>query len=273
MKRVPWRFAAPSATGLAGVAAAMAGAGIVALSRLFLVYYVREGTRVVEVGAVVAGLVAFGLVLFASRWPRYVVGRDGILVRGLFGTRFVPAADVRRVVALPSRMLMPVSWIFSTPVIRVERMRNGVIEPPLVLRVPEGQVEALTARMHEAFSPAARARGGAASIAPARLASFDRAGQPVAAFRAALARMLAEKHFREAGVTREDAIAALEDPRVAPAQRVAAAVALASTDAEARLRIAEAAAQATHPRVRVALERLADGDLEADEVERALAES
>jgi hypothetical protein len=94
----------------------------------------------------------------------------------------------------------------------------------------------------------------------------------VAAWREALGAMRAQADsYRSATLGRDDLLAVVESPAAPLERRLGAALALAPTsDDEGRSRIRAAARACADPLMRVALEKLADGDDDDAALEEAL---
>ncbi len=105
-----------------------------------------------------------------------------------------------------------------------------------------------------------------------RYLPLDRGGRPIAAWREAVRALLTRAHdYRTDGVTRDDLLRLLEDPRTPVERRVAAAMALAAEDDPVTTVRVHAAATSPDARVRIALERGLDGTLADDELDAAQA--
>jgi len=105
--------------------------------------------------------------------------------------------------------------------------------------------------------------------APGREAPFDAAAASASAVRARFRQMFDDGNYRNAGVSAEDALAALESPTATPEQRVGAAVAL-RVRGEDPVRIRVASEALADERTREALMAIADDAPDAA-VDRALA--
>ena len=127
--------------------------------------------------------------------------------------------------------------------------------------------EARLAELAEWVEEAKQARAHAA--APAHASRLGRRGRPLSAWREELRQLTAETaDYRHATLSRDDLAAVLESPKTSPEQRIGAALALAEAGhAEDLERVRIAASACATPRVRIALEAIAD----AREDEEALA--
>jgi len=239
----------------AHVAAAFEGGiGAVALLPLLLGLAFVANTRIShdpEVDTVVFAvklalallLVAGALTLRLARaW--WVVGTDGLLVRGAFRRpRFVPYAQIESLqvigTAVEARLRDGGSLLLHS---RYDTMKGS---RPIV------GVHALMARIQQAC-----ARHGTQEPAVVLAPLLARGGRDVATWLRALGRLDdAREPFRVASIPRERLWSAVEDPREQVEIRAAAAGAL-RTDLreEDRVRMRVAATSCASPRLRVALE-------------------
>jgi hypothetical protein len=105
---------------------------------------------------------------------------------------------------------------------------------------------------------------------PARAHAFAREGRTITEWSADLRARIADGGYRDAsGITLEDAEAVLESPASPADARLGAAIALAAGGRRAR--IAELTEPIANPRLRVALEAVADGRDEPEALARAIA--
>jgi hypothetical protein len=186
-----------------------------------------------------------------------VVGADGVIVRQGFAARFVPFGRVASV------EIAPAAW---RPV--VFRLTDGSTVEARAHGMSAGDREALAARLDDA-----RRAFAAGDAAEGALARVERRGRSAAAWREAMREVIeAGDGYREPGVTREALVEVVESPAVPVERRVGAALALAGTgDDELRHRVRIAAEACADERVRVALALAADGALDDDAMEEALA--
>ena len=202
----------------------------------------------------VAVLLATGLVLLVRR-REAVLGTDGVLLHGAVRTRFFPYAAVRGVASHPRG-------------VSLEREHGR----PVVL--PTGRVcsaeselyrEVLLERLREAL-----AAGGGGALAQVDLERLERCGRPLAAWREELGKLLGEAgDYRRRGLSAEDLGAVIEDPAAPVERRIGAAVALGSVRRdEARRRVRVATLATVDDDLRKALERAAEGEIEAALLER-----
>ena len=193
----------------------------------------------------VCALAAVQLVTFA----RVHVGSDGLLVRRLFGARFVSYADV-----------VDATVEDGTLVVRLAR------GTPLLLARGRAAIEALARRVEDAREAYLRASGATAvetHVAPE--------GRSVDRWLGDLRRPSSPHAYRVGGGDADVLWRVLDDASQPPATRAGAAVSLASSaDDAARARIRVAAESCAEPRLRVALTRVAENAEDAA-LEEALA--
>ncbi len=243
------------------VTAAVA-AGLVLLARLALgIFSVKAGFFLVPL-FVLAGL-------FLMLAPTKVeVGVDGILVRWLGRTRFVPIGDILYVDTT-------IRGMGRNRVLTVlVSLRSGeILDLPVTQRGwDDGRASIVAERIREAMA-ASHAEPGAVEDA----ARLSRGSRPFAEWVADLRAIGsgANATHRVAPVPPERLWRVVEDPGSAASARAAAAVALApALDDEGRLRLKRAAQAVAGPRLRVALESTAAGEGagSADEAARVLEE-
>ncbi|WP_437821319.1 hypothetical protein [Sorangium sp. So ce1078] len=198
-----------------------------------------------------------------------LVGTDGVALKSFRARRFIPYADIAAVRAdgrgvwLEQRGGQPV--LLAT----VPRLSRRLLQS-----APPGSrlgaaTEVLLARLNEAMAVAERSDASAA-----RFAELDRRGRPIDAWRRALERLAqgapGAADYRRADVTADDIARMLDDVTALPERRIAAAIALAASDDPAlRDRVRIAASACANEALRHALERAAEGELEAADVELA----
>lgn len=177
--------------------------------------------------------------------PTVRAGRDGVSIRGWRRDEFIPYAGLAGVHAVGSSIAFP----------RVQG-------PPAFVHAwgtPVARRDALLTRVGEALAES-RGRGDLSS----RLETLDRNGRDVASWRAALDALTLDRDgYRSAALTRDELLAALDDPGASGDRRVAAAYALSKIDPDgAGARVRVAVETVAHEPVRVALSRAAEGDLD-----------
>lgn len=199
----------------------------------------------------------FGAMGAVSTRPIEVrVGTDGITLRGAFKTRFIPFAE-----------LSGVGENSGDPMLYYRDGRTEVIWNSAVSRQPD-LMAALQHRVNGALAANAQHDG-----LMARAAVLARQGRPLVQWQAEVARAVdPARGYRDAGLSRGDAEAVLDDARSPVEHRIAAAMALRALDAaEAPTRVRVAAAGCASPEVREALEEAGDGTLDEATVSRAVA--
>lgn len=177
--------------------------------------------------------------------PTVRVGRDGVSVRGWRRDEFVPYAGLAGVAVVGSSIALP-------------RLQGAPVIFP-AWGTPVARRDALVARVGEALAES-RARGDLSS----RLEALDRNGRDLASWRASLdALSLDRDSYRSAVLSRDELLAALDDPGASGDRRVAAAYALSKVDPDAAgARVRLAVETVAHEPVRVALSRAAEGELD-----------
>jgi hypothetical protein len=219
----------------------------------------RLSAAVVALSVFVTMLLALGRALLSA--TELVIGADGVTVRGFLRERFI-AYD--RLLGL------------DAPAPRVPGV--GVI----ALRLVDGTAVALTTRDLSAdarvellarFEEASRAwrPGGVDTVVENRLA---RRGRPVEQWRASLRQALeSAEGYREEPLTREALLRVLASPAAAAERRIGAALALTpERHAGAQESVLAAALACANPRLRIALEQAAEGDLDEAALDEAIAD-
>jgi hypothetical protein len=184
-------------------------------------------------------------------WREVTVGTDGIVARAVGRPHFYAFTDIVDVVERRTSIELV--------------MKNGRRE--LIWADPDDASlrTALVRRIEQA-------RTAASSSPDARVELAAKGARAIAEWRDALVNQLrGAGGYRDAAITRDDALRVLDDPEARAEQRIAAALALVgSGDPDGASRVRVAAEASASPRLRVALERVADGDGDADAVDEAL---
>jgi hypothetical protein len=208
-----------------------------------------EGSSVVP-GLMPALVGAFCVFRAIHRYaPRSVrVGTDGILLKRL-RRRFVPFRGLKTAEAHGASILLHV----------------GDREPIDIPTSSPEEASAVVARILQA--KAAGDRGSDAD----RLTALDRAGRSLPEWRAALASMARPGGggYREKGVSPSELVTVVEDARAPIPRRVAAAVALASSEKELQSRVRVAIDACAEDRLRVALDKALEGEIDEELIEKA----
>jgi hypothetical protein len=186
--------------------------------------------------------------------PDVTVGTDGLAFRRGLRERFIPFADLAdvRVGALGVKLLYQDG--------RAQNLRA-------IAGVSPSRFDALKLRIAEALE--------ARNAAPRQgLEQLDRGGRAVPEWRAALAALARRgADYRAAGLSHEDLEGLLVSPDASAERRLAAAVALAaSKHPSAPERIRVAAAQCASERLRIALEKVSEGEEDDAAIAEALQE-
>jgi hypothetical protein len=186
---------------------------------------------------------------------RLVIGADGVILHQGFRDRFLP---YERIAAVHTTAEYVDFRLTDETLVRA-KARHLTREQHL-------EVEARIGHAMEAWK-----EGAAEASALARL---DRNGRSSQAWREALTGLLnRDDGYREARVTREQLLAALGNASAPAERRLGAALALnASADPEVKARVRVAAEACANKRLRIALEKVAEGKADDEAVEEAIAE-
>jgi|GEM_PF-2116114 len=245
--------------------------GIAALLGLF--FLVPSKALLVLVCPILSGLpwlLAWFLGKTAAR-RRIEIGADGLRAQGRLRTviaRFADLKDVRRVnVQVGKRGQGIVQHLLELS------FHDGRTERVLLDPDDEGIAVAVVARLNEARDAAASGRGSAHFAG-----MLERAGHSFESLREAAEALLnSAVGFRDGAVTEAEVESLLRDPNATAQQRIAAAIALRAQEwPDGKERIQEIAESVARPRLRVALDAAATGELdeaawaEAREEERAV---
>ncbi len=210
----------------------------------------------VSASAMLAGLTGATLLAVRVTRPREItIGADGVRLDWRGGRRFLPLDTLESVRADGDKIELS--------------LRDGRRE---IVRLPRGAnldgANAIALRIDQAIRAHLRAPD-----AQARLDLLARGGRPLADWRAAVGKLTERAGgYRAAGLSADDLAAIVQNPASSSEHRMGAALALASIKTAAQkdhLRIA-ADACASEP-MRIALGKLADGEVDEDSVEEALA--
>lgn len=221
----------------------------------------RLSAAVVAISVFVTMLLALGRALLSA--TELVIGADGVTVRGYLRERFIaydrlvgldaPTPRVPGVGALGLRLVDGTTLTLSTRDLSAD-----------------ARVELLT--RYEEAAHACRP-GGVDTVVENRLA---RRGRPVVEWRASLRQALeSTEGYREEPLTREALLRVLASPAAPAERRIGAALALTLTpdrNATAQESVVAAALSCANPRLRIALEQAADGDLDEAALDEAIAD-
>jgi len=175
-------------------------------------------------------------------WRELEVGSDGIAWRYWLRRKLVPLSEVRDVEARDGQLIV--------------RLADGTDRRFEIPR--DGLAEGLQRRIEVALAARGRGEGHAALFARGELSFREWVERMQHVLRAGGA-------FRAAPVGVADAVGVLEDVDADPDARLGAAVALTQTgEAALGQRVRVVAEHCVSPRLRVALERAADGELEEE---------
>jgi hypothetical protein len=201
----------------------------------------RPGQQLVLETALALLLVSSIVFLFswnALRARIVSIGRDGLLVRnGIWSQRFFSfrgLAVVRRDARIELRS-------------QADRMQLKTSSPE--------EAEAIAQRIEAARTQIERDRSE-------RTVVLSRSGRSMSEWRNELRALLDAPHDYRSPVDAHDLAEIVEDPASPAEQRIAAAVALSSVSGAARQRVDIAIATTAEPKLRVALERASEGELD-----------
>lgn len=195
--------------------------------------------------------------------PELRVGTDGVAIQRRGRDEYVPYEELEAVEAKAETVL--IRRVDGTTDSLSTRTAQGGDkgDPDQVLEVVAAIQAAMEAR-------------GLSRSAGAR-ALVERQGRTIDAWRAALVGLVERgSDYRQSSLTSEDLVRVLEDPSAPPEQRIGAALGLrglAGPEGEGTLsKIRIAAAATANPRVRIALSKAADDELDEAAVEEACEE-
>ena len=203
-----------------------------------------------------AGAAPF-LMLTAWMWskvkPTWIqIGTDGVVFPGFFRRQFVPHGAIVRATCETDGVLNVYKHI------RIE-LRDGTTR-----KIPAASHEEALA-MIDRIQAAQRVASGQERAR--LLESISRNGRTLSEWRSALGSLLARAGYRTAAHDLEEVLRIVEDPVAPREQRVGAALAARSHGGEAQGRIRIAAEACADPRLRVALEGAATGEIGDPELE------
>lgn len=186
-----------------------------------------------------------------TRPAELTVGTDGLFVKTRLRERFIPFAEIESMRRFGATILFQLS-----------SGRPLMIPPP----IPPDLVEAALARIR-----AAKKARQKSDEADQRLAVVRRGGRSVDDWKRDLGRIFGAGSYREATLSREELSALVESARASADERIGAALALSTGGEEAAAPVRIAAGLCADPRLRIALETIADGAPDEAALEEALA--
>lgn len=197
----------------------------------------------------------FYLVRAAWGPAKLVVGADGIVVDRPLRDEFVPYSRLASVTLKHNVVVL--------------LLNDGSRVRARARHLTDIQQGELRARIDAARAAFDRGEGDAGA-----LSQLDRGGRALDAWRTSLRALLDRQGtYRSASLTREQLLAVLESPAASAERRLAAAVSLsAAGEPEIATRIRVAAEACARPEVRIALDGVADGDVDDAAIEAAIAE-
>jgi hypothetical protein len=193
-------------------------------------------------------------------YPRVVVGTDGIRLIGRLVPRFVSFGELRGAAFTQSTA----HGNYLMPGVRLTFKDGRTLLLPTIAQSGDAE-QALVRRIQAGMD--AYAREGKDRV----LNALERGGRPVAEWKAELLRVAQkEAGFRDQAFGPEDFERVLSDPRAGADRRLGAAIALRGLDENAGPRIREAAATSANVKLRVALEKAAEGEVDEEALADAL---
>ncbi|MFO0759117.1 MAG: hypothetical protein U0359_21675 [Byssovorax sp.] len=186
---------------------------------------------------------------------RLLIGADGVIIHQAFRDRFVPYEQIASVSATAEHVDLA---LLDGSTVRAKARHLTAEQRAEVLSRIENAREAWRGGMSEASA----------------LARLDRRGRSASAWREALAGLLKrDEGYREARLTREELLDALGSASASAERRLGAALALrAAGDEEATQRMRIAAEACANKKLRIALEKVAEGAGDDAAIEEAIAE-
>ncbi|MBS2015460.1 MAG: hypothetical protein JST00_21405 [Deltaproteobacteria bacterium] len=205
-----------------------------------------------------AVLTAFTAAVVLTSAPELTIGLDGVRLRTPLVKRFFSFEGVKEVRPTPRGAELV--------------MHDGSVKPIHFFTVSTphriAQRDATVEQIADAIEQRERAAGTATAIA-----AIAREGRSVASWRETIQRLATEGGYRMATLPYEGLAEVLARPDSSAEDRIGAAIALTAKDPEvAKARVRIAAQTCADPRVRIALERVADGADDDQAIEDALAE-
>lgn len=189
---------------------------------------------------------------------RITIGVDGVIVQQRFTSRFIPMDGIASISTTTDHITF--------------QLKSGASIVAHATRLSPELCSIIEQRMRDAMAIRAQLSADAAL-----LDVLDRGKRQGSAWHQALRGIFdRERGYRHAHLTPEQVTAVLVDPSAPPDRRIGAAMALAQSDVmrEARTSIRWAAQTSANPKLRVALEAIAEGDLNHLSIdEAALAEA
>jgi hypothetical protein len=185
-------------------------------------------------------------------YPQVVVGTDGIRLIGRLLPRFVPYAEITDA----QRGVAHDGSAAGASGVELSCKNGRRLFLPTIAQTEDAE-QALVERIRAGIK--AYGQAGEDRL----MGALERRGRPIQAWKDDLKRVaVAEAGFRQQAFGREDFERVLTDPSAAAERRVGAALALRGMDEEAAPRIRIAAAASANPKLRVALEAAAEGEVD-----------
>ena len=216
-------------------------------------------------GLAVAGWLACAYKVLQWVTPRRaVIGVDGVTIRGLGTQRFVPFDSVRRAKADERGVQLELTSGEEVLLSTAPNPGRPRLDP-----TPNPTGQALWDRMRQAVEA-----GRLGTDDDSRFAILDRAGRSLEAWRAELAALGAGKAsnatYRNAALDRDELLRVVRDGSAPAERRIGAALAIgASGEASFRKDLRIAVDTCSNERLRIALTKAAEGQVDEDEVAAA----
>lgn len=184
-----------------------------------------------------------------------VIGVDGVIIEQGYGRRFIPFGEIKSISTAHDHVTLHLVGGDSV------RARARHLETAERAAIEQRVREALKLRAHGNLDAAA-------------LAALDRGTKTGAAWREALRGVFdKDRGYRDANVTPEQIAGVMADPGAPANRRIGAAMALAQSGDTACLpKIRVAAESSANPRFRLALQAIAEGDLDHEAIEQVALE-
>lgn len=250
-RRIHSTFAKPTRRLLHPLLGVLAYGGGIGAALLLATVRIRQLGSIDNFGLMLAfgpivAIAVYEVLKRLARAPEAIAGEDGVEVRRVFGTTFIPRRDIEAVERSYGKVFIC--------------RRNGE-------RLALGGIGSDPAHL-AAFARFIEERSPPEAAADDRLALYGRADLSIAEWRAQLERRLKQADYRSTASTTDEALAVLRSAQATPDQRVGAAL-VARVGGIPPERIRVAAEASADERVRVALEAVAE-DKDDAVIEKAM---
>ena len=194
-----------------------------------------------------------GLVMAIAAFQKIAAGSDGVWITSLFGKRFIPITDI----------------VDIENAYQALRFQLRSRKRKLKIRIASSNVRVhVIAKVRDALN-----KRTLRALAPPMPSDLARKGQPAHEWLSSLRGIASSStaQYRVAATSAADVLRVLMDQNIDPATRAASAVALDALDPAGAGRIRVVASGTANPKLRVALERVADHATDS-EIEASLDE-